>query len=526
MKTFDVVIVGGGSTGAVLASRLSEKSSRSVLLIDAGPFYRSIAQFPPELLQASSLAALTPGHPNNWGYVGELMPGREYPLLRGKVVGGSSVINGGYFIRGRRADFDDWAAQGNASWSYESVLPYFIKSEADADFPSHDLHGSDGPMRVRRPGQEELRPVSCAFSGACHAAGYAEDDDKNAENGVGVGLVPRNIFDGMRWNTAVAYLTHAADRPNLTILPHTLVSRVVVDHSRAVGVEVSRGGREETYYGGEVVLSAGGIESPHLLLLSGIGPAEQLRSYGIPVLHDLPVGRGIQDHPSVPVHYRIEQDTPVPPDLTPVQACLNYTADGSIFAEDMQLGGAGGSFSGIVRDGGGRNNGELPAFVFQQAVTRNERILMCSLNKEHSRGQLTLASRDPHETPRIRLNYLSAGDDRERMRGSVRLATRLLDSKEFRRLGVRRSVLDDDDLADDVSLDSWIDRNLTTAFHMSCGARMGLESDPEAVVDEQGRVHGVEGLRVLDISICPSVVRRGTHATAVMIGERASAFFG
>lgn len=543
MKEYDIVIVGAGSTGCVLASRLSQKRSRNVLLLDAGPYFRKADEFPDELLHAGSMGGMMPGHPNNWSFVGALTPDRTYPMPRGKVVGGSSAINGTYFIRARKADFDEWAGLGNDEWSYEKVLPYYIKSETDLDFGG-DLHGTDGPMPIRRADDSEMRPASHAFVQACLDDGFPEDPDKNAESAGGVGRIPRNCLDGMRMNTAITYLAQCADRPNLTIEGDTFVRRVIFDGSRAVGVEAERHGELVTIRAGEVILSAGGIKSPHLLMLSGIGAADTLRRYGLSVVCDRPgVGQGVQDHPSVAVLYRIKNDTPLPPDLKPLQACLNYTAPGSPTASDLQISCSAGSLNRMMRRSDSGVAGRVPAyllhpkstlkglrelparFVMDQARARNDLLFLCSLDKERSRGEITLAAADPSVPPEIRLNYLSDPDDLRRMRVNVRTADRLLRSPEFVRLGIKRTSPSDEDMASDTTLDAWIARNLGTSFHTSCGARMGSASDPGSVVDQRGQVHGVEALRVLDISVSPSVVRRGPHATAVMIGERGAAFF-
>ena len=545
MAEFDVLIVGAGSTGCVLAARLSENPHRRVLLVEAGPFYPTLQDYPPELAHATSYAAAFPGHPNNWLFVSTLLGERRYPMPRGLAVGGSSIVNGTYFVRGRPADFDSWAALGNHEWAWDRVLPHFIRSETDHDFEG-PFHGRSGPVPVRRLSPERFHPVSAAFVLSCRSHGFEEDADKNNPASLGVGSVPRNLIDGIRMNMALTYLGPTLGRPNLTLSPDTLVRRVIIENGRAVGVETDRRGERVIFRAGQIVLSAGGIKSPHLLMLSGIGEADALRRHEIAVVHDSPgVGRHVMDHPSTAVLFRTrELRAELEPGSVSLQAYLNLTAPGSNTPDDVQISCACVPLSAMLKSPTPRAKrfglpsylthpissinalAKLPpAFVLRQGLSQHDLQLTCALHQERSTGEISLASADPTVHPQINLNFLSHSDDLPRLRASVRLAVALLQKPAFRALGARRTAPSDQDLADDASLDRWVLTNLANTFHTGCGARMGPDSDPAAVVDQYCRVRGVEALRVIDLSIMPNIIRRGTNATAVMIGERAAAFF-
>jgi choline dehydrogenase len=547
MQIYDVIIVGAGSSGCALASRLTENASRSVLLVDAGPWFRTLPDHPSDLTNATTMAATFPGHPYNWSFVGNLRAGHPYPMPRGRVVGGSSSINGAAFLRGREEDFDEWAALGNDVWEWSKVLPCYRRSETDLDFKS-ELHGTCGPIPVRRPTDSELHPISRAFIDACTSLGFAYEADKNGQGTEGVGPIPANVSDGIRMNTALTYLALAAGRKNLAVMADTLVRRVLVEGNRATGIEIERYGAIESVLGGEVVLCAGGLKSPQLLLLSGIGPADDLRAHGVDVVMDSPgVGRNLADHPSIPIRYRVGRRlASTDPNALPLQVGLNYLDPGAAENADVAVTCVTGSLSSMFRAAGVGDGGHalrpsylsrpvatvralrrLPLrFVVSQARTSTDYQFLCSVEKEGSRGAITLSSPDPHDPPVIDLDYLSDPEDILRIRTNVRTAVDILRAAPFTAMGASRTAPLEEDLGTEASLDAWIDRNLTSSFHTSCGARMGPESDPLAVTDQRCRVRGIEGLSVVDISVAPTMIRRATNATAIMIAERAAEFLG
>jgi predicted dehydrogenase (TIGR03970 family) len=499
-EEWDVVVVGAGSAGCAVAARLAD-AGRRVLLLEAGADHATPADFPPELRDPARMGAALPGHPANWSLTATLTPDLSVDVPRGRVVGGSSALNAGYFIRGTRADFDGWAAAGNDLWSYDRVLPAFCRLEADADYGDRPHHGADGPMPVGRAASTS--PLADAFAAAAAELGFPEEPDKNADGPPGYGPVPLTTAGGLRVNTAMAYLSPRRGLPTLTVRGNVQVRGVVVEGGRAVGVATAEG----IVRAGEVVLSAGAVGSAHLLLLSGIGPADALHAAGVEVVADLPgVGEGFTDHPNVYVGYRPAHPVPLPAGELPLHGVLHVTSAGATVPGDLEILPWLTPFSRIT---GGPS-----------AEHRDELVVGVGLMQVDSRGRLTLAGPDPLVPPRLDHRYLTEESDRRRLREAVRLAVDLLRTTAFAPLVGERTTLPDDVLTDDRALDRWVRQHLTTAIHLSGTARMG--TDPGAVVDQELRVRGVDGLRVADTSVLPHVPSRGPAATAVMLGERAA----
>ena len=328
---YDDIIVGAGSAGAALASRLSEDPNRNVLLLEAGPDYATVDQTPADLLTTWISAG-----PHDWGLMAQATPTREIPYPRGKVTGGGSAVNGHIALRGTPGDFDEWAAWGNHEWSFEKVLPFHRKLEDDRDARG-DFHGVGGPIWIERPRPENWQPLNRAFFDAARALGYAEVSDHNDPQSTGVGPWPRNRRDGVRISTAIGYLAPARHRLNLTIRSGVHAHRVILENGRAAGVEIESAGTIQQVRGRRVTLSAGAIHSPALLMRSGIGPRDELSKLGIKCQVNLPgVGRNLIDHPMVFVVATPVAGIPHDPQVTnPIG--IRYTAAGSDEFNDMQM---------------------------------------------------------------------------------------------------------------------------------------------------------------------------------------------
>ena len=335
---YDVIIIGSGSAGSILATRLTEDSDRSVLLLEAGPDYPTLEELPEEVRLGYATEADIVTSDHNWQFVGQATEKATMLVPRGKVTGGSSAINGQVFLRGMPEDYDSWASLGNDQWNFEKLLPYFRKLETDTDFHD-DFHGTDGPIIARRFKREEWLPAPHAFFAACKDAGYPEAEDQNNPDATGIGPTPYNNPNGIRWSTNLGYLSLSRHRLNLTIRPNCHAHKILFEGNRAVGVEVESGGEKFTVRGEEIILSTGAIGSPQLLMLSGVGPTDQLENLGISVVKDAPgVGQNLRDHPSIWVTWRTKEGFPLDGLAPRGQLMLHYTATGSELRNDVKIG--------------------------------------------------------------------------------------------------------------------------------------------------------------------------------------------
>jgi choline dehydrogenase len=523
MDAIDVIVVGSGSTGGALAGRLSADPGCRVVVLEAGPVYRSLEEMPSELLIPVSQATAAPGNPHNWALPAEIRPGLSYPYPRGKVIGGSSSLNGCYYIRGTKDDFDLWAKLGNEIWAYDHVLPYFKRAETDQDF-TDEWHGTSGPVPVMREPLSRAPEFTPAFDEACRSLGFEDAPDKNAPSNDGVGPVPLNIQDGHRMGTALAYLIPALGRPNLQLIGNAPVQRVLFEGTRAVGVEALVDGELTTFRAPEIVISAGALKTPQVLMLSGIGPAAQLRDHGIEVLVDLAVGQNLMDHSVAAVSWDSKLDFPPMLDHSSMTSVLNFQGAHSqleimpfVQKSGQQLG---------AKDVLKRPIKALKAMkgtsvqaVARQARGLNYATVIMSVMQAESRGSVTLRSADPDAAPILKWNLLSTQKDKESFRETSRLLWEIYNSKSMKPIDASLIGFSKKMIADDQAIDAYIWNKLATG-HPSGTCRMGPASDPTAVVDQELRVHGIEGLRVADTSVFPAMPSRGPNATAIMLGER------
>lgn len=491
---YDIIIVGAGSAGCALAARASENPDQHVLLIEAGPDYSDPRSTPLDLVNGNNNSYTA----HDWGHSYEPTRGRRMNFPRGRVTGGSSAVNTAIALRGLPEDFEEWASSGLPEWTWHGVLGAYKRLERDLDFGDRDYHGDAGPITIRRYRTSEMTLQQQAFLQSARDLGFPDCPDANDPMSWGAGPQPMNKLGRLRVSCAVGYLAPARIRENLTIRAETLVTRLVIERGSCVGVEVRNGrGEIEVVRARLVVLAAGAILSPAILMRSGIGPRAQLESHGIDVVADVPgIGQNLCDHPAILATLRPKDPALVDFDRPIIQTILRYTAEGSDKRNDLQI--------EMLAIAGKR---EAPMFAIAGVV-----------EYQYGRGELRLASADPDVAPLIDNRFCEDERDASRLAGCYRQVLEFARSAAIADLA--EGVVFPRGNPSEEDLIGLCRRFSGSGFHPSGTAKMGPVSDPMAVVNQYGQSHAVDGLVVADASIMPFVPRANTNLTAIMIGEK------